>query len=78
VLAKKSLVFGAIGLISMMMIWLGPSGDTSTFSPGSEFAMQDAGIGPACSGHHPSRCTFDIRYAYPAAELYVVPEDVYF
>ena len=76
--AKKSLVLGAISLISTMMMWLGPSGDTGTFSPDPEVAMQDAGIAPACSGDRPTRCTFDIRNAYPAAELYVVPEDVYF
>jgi hypothetical protein len=31
-----------------------------------------------CAGRRSPRCMIEIRYAYPAAELYVVPEDVYF
>jgi len=25
-----------------------------------------------------ARCTLEVRYAYPAAELFVLPEDAYF
>jgi hypothetical protein len=31
-----------------------------------------------CVGQQGARCTIDIRYAYPAAELFVGPEEAYF
>ena len=31
-----------------------------------------------CVAQRSARCTIDLRYAYPAAELFVLPEDAYF
>jgi hypothetical protein len=46
-------------------------------SLGSEVAAQmPAAAG--CYSRHSTRCTVEIRYAYPAADLSVVPQDVYF
>ena len=74
----KSLVFASIGFVSIA--WLGLSGDSSggAFVPATELAMQDPAVDHGCVGRRSTPCTTDIRYAYPAADLYVLPEDVYF
>jgi hypothetical protein len=48
---------------------------------GASLASEVAPHMPAAAGcysHHSARCTVEIRYAYPAADLSVVPQDVYF
>jgi hypothetical protein len=69
----KSLALALIGLGAMA--W-GLRSDTGA-SLGSEVAAQmPAAAG--CYSRHSTRCTVEIRYAYPAADLSVVPQDVYF
>ena len=74
----KSLVFAFIGFVSIA--WLGLSGDSSggVFVPATELAMQDPAVDHGCVGRRSTLCTTEIRHAYPAADLYVLPEDVYF
>jgi hypothetical protein len=74
----KSLVFASIGFVSIA--WLGLSGDSSrgAFVPATELAMQDPAVDHGCVERRSTRCTTEIRYAYPAADLYVVPEEIYF
>lgn len=70
----KALTFGFVGMASFA--WLGPTRDSAKdLSPSTEFAMNNPG---ACTRHGSSRCMVDVRYAYPAAALYLVPEDSYF
>jgi hypothetical protein len=73
----KSLVFASIGFVSIA--WLGLSGDSSggAFVPATELAMQDPAVDHGCVGLRSTLCTTEIRHAYPAADLYVLPEDVY-
>ena len=35
-------------------------------------------VPPTCVAQRGAPCTIDIRYAYPAAELFVLPEVAYF
>jgi hypothetical protein len=74
----KSLVFASIGIVSIA--WLGLSGNSSggEFVPATELPMQDPAVDHGCVGRRSTLCTTEIRHAYPAADLYVLPEDVYF
>jgi hypothetical protein len=69
---RRSWALGSVGLAALAL--LGPRSDTSL--PGSEVAQLAAA--PGCLSHYSTRCTIEIRYAYPAAGLSVVPEDIYF
>lgn len=74
---RKFLIFASIGLASLAS--LSANGDNlSTSAPGTEFAMQEPAFDRACAGRRSTRCLIDVRYAYPAADLYVVPQDIYF
>ena len=67
----KSLAVLLIGLAAF--VWLSPSSDSGS----SEVANQVSTIAPDC-GTQSARCMVDIRYAYPAADLSVLAEEVYF
>jgi hypothetical protein len=67
----KSLAVLLIGLAGF--VWLGPRSD----SRNSEIAQQVSAISPGC-GTHSGRCMVDIRFTYPAADLSVLADDVYF
>jgi hypothetical protein len=73
---RKPLALTAIGIVTIL--WLGPRNDSSEASSISEFAMNAPVVTRGCVVQRTARCTIDIRYAYPAAELLVLPEDVYF
>jgi hypothetical protein len=68
------LALAAIGVVTIL--WLGPGNDSGETSSTSELAMNAPTR--SCVGQRSARCTIDIRYAYPAAELLVVPEEAYF
>ena len=73
----KSMVFASIGFVSLA--WLGPGGDSrGTLTSPTELAMPDTAFDQNCAARHSPRCLLDIRYAYPAADLYVVAPEVYF
>ena len=72
---SKLLALAAIGIVTML--WLGPRNDSGKAYSTSELAMNAAGARD-CVAQPGARCTIDIRYAYPAAELLVLPEDAYF
>jgi hypothetical protein len=63
-------------IVMVAMVWLSPRDDSVAFST-SELAVNAPGT-HGCVGQPSARCTIDIRYAYPAAELFVLPEDAYF
>jgi hypothetical protein len=67
----KSLAVLLIGLAPF--VWLGPHSD----SRNSEVTQQVSAIAPGC-GTPSSRCVVDIRFTYPAADLSVLSDDVYF
>jgi hypothetical protein len=67
----KSLALLLIGLAAF--VWLGPCSDSGN----SEIAQQVSAIAPGC-GTHAGRCMVDIRFTYPAADLSVLADDVYF
>jgi hypothetical protein len=70
---SKLLAPAAIGIVTIS--WLGPHNDSGEAYSTSEVVMN----APAPGGCVARRlCTVDIRYAYPAAELFVLPEDAYF
>jgi hypothetical protein len=71
----KALALAAVGLAAIA--WLGPRGDTGP-STDADVAAQVEAYERGCASHRSTRCTVEIRYAYPAADLSVVPEDVYF
>lgn len=71
----KPLALAAIGVVAML--WLGPHNGSGESHSNSEFAM-NAPPAPGCVAHRGARCTIDIRYAYPAADLFVLSEDAYF
>jgi hypothetical protein len=71
----KPLALGAIGLI--LMIWLGPLGGIAPTRL-SELAMHEPAPARDCASQLTTRCTIEVKYAYPAAELYVAPDDSYF
>jgi hypothetical protein len=66
----KSLAALLIGFAAF--VWLGSSSDSAN----SEIAQVSA-TGPGC-GTHAGRCMVDIRFTYPAADLSVLADDVYF
>jgi hypothetical protein len=78
----------ALGLASVALAaiaWLGLRGDTGPSADAdvaaqvaTHAATQVAAYERGCASHRSTRCTVEIRYAYPAADLSVVPEDVYF
>jgi hypothetical protein len=68
---KSLAVLLLIGLAAF--VWLGPRSDSG--SP--EIAQQVSAIAPSC-GTPSGRCMVDIRFTYPAADLSVLPDDVYF
>jgi len=70
---SKLLALAAIGIVTIL--WLGPRNDSGEAYSTSELAMNAPAAG-GCVGQR--RCTIDIRYAYPAAELFVLPEDALF
>lgn len=69
---RRSWALGFVGLAGLAL--LGLLSDTSL--SGSEVAQLAAARG--CLSHYSTRCTIEIRYADPAANLSVVPEDIYF
>jgi hypothetical protein len=71
----KPLALVAIGVVTML--WLGPHNDSSESYSNSELAM-NAPSAAGCVARRGARCTIDIRYAYPAADLFVLSEDTYF
>jgi hypothetical protein len=72
---SKLLALAAIGVVTMLR--LGPRNDSGEAYSTSELAM-NAPATRGCVGQSGARCTSDIRYAYPAGELFVLPEDAYF
>ena len=71
---SKLLALAAIGVVTIL--WLGPRNDS-----GEAYSTEPAMNAPAtggCAAQRSAHCTVDIRYAYPAAELFVLPEDAYF
>jgi hypothetical protein len=64
----KSLAVLLIGLATF--VWLGPHSDSGN----AEIAQQVTAI----AGTHSGRCMVDIRFTYPAADLSVLADDVYF
>jgi hypothetical protein len=70
----KPLVLAAIGVVTIL--WLGLGNDSGEAYSSSELAMNAPTRG--CADQRGARCTIDIRYTYPAAELFVLPEDAYF
>jgi len=71
----KPLALAAIGIVTIP--WLGPHNDGGKADSISELAM-NAPASRGCVAQRGPRCTIDIQYAYPAAELFVLPEDAYF
>lgn len=71
----KTLACGVVGLVLFAL--LGPPRDSGRedLPDGIELAMHDP---VTCGASHSPRCMIDIRYAYPAVDLYVVPDDFYF
>ena len=67
----KSLALLLIGLAAIA--WLGPHNDSGSV----DLAQQVSPIAPGC-GTPSGRCMVDIRYTYPAADLSVLAEEVYF
>jgi hypothetical protein len=66
----------ALALIGLAAIAWGLRSDIGA-SLGSEVVAQmPAAAG--CYNRHSTRCTVETRYAYPAADLSDVPQDVYF
>jgi hypothetical protein len=72
-IAFRSWAVASLGLAALALLVL--HSDTDAL-PGSGVAQRDAV--PGCHSHYSTRCTIEIRYAYPAADLSVVPQDVYF
>lgn len=61
-------------VVLVAIVGLRPLGDAEP-GPGDE-AVAD---GSGCAGHRPTPCMIEIRYAYPAGDLFVVPEEmIYF
>ena len=72
----ETLALAAIGIVTI--VWLGSRNDRGEASSISELAMNAPVVTHGCVVQRGGRCTIDIRYAYPAAELLVLPEDAYF
>ena len=71
-----SLNFRAISAASVL--WLGPRNDGGEAYPNSEIMMDTPEVARSCVVWRPPLCMVDIRYAYPAGELFVLTEDAYF
>lgn len=67
----KSLAVLLIGLSTF--VWLGPRSDSQNL----EISQQMSAVAPGCSTHS-GRCMVDIRFTYPAGDLSVLADDVYF
>ena len=65
----------AVGIVTIL--WLGPRNDNGEAYSASDLAMNAPATG-ACVAQPGARCTIDIRYAHPAAKLFVLPDDAYF
>jgi hypothetical protein len=72
---SKLLALAAIGAVTIL--WLGLRNDGGEAYSTSGLAMNTP-AGGGCAAQWSAHCTVDIRYAYPAAELFVVPQDAYF
>ena len=72
----KPLALAAIGLVTVL--WLGPRNDSGEAYPNSEIMMDPPEVARTCVVRRPPLCMVDIRYAYPAGELFVLAEDAYF
>lgn len=70
----KLLALAAIGFVTIL--WLGPDNDSGETNSTSELAMNLPTR--SCVGQRGARCTIDVRYAYPAADVFVLLEDAYF
>lgn len=72
---RWSTICGLTGLA--VFVWFGPSRDSLSEDPQSrtEFAMNAPGAFARLRTPH---SMIDIRYAYPAVDPFVVPEDFYF
>ena len=71
----KPLALAAIGIVTIL--WLGPRSDSGEAYSTSQLTMNAPTI-RGCVDQRGARCTIDIRYAYPAAELFVLTDDAYF
>jgi len=71
----KPLALAAIGIVTIL--WIGRPTDGGEAYSTSELEMNAPAI-LGCVARRDARCTIDIRYAYPAAKLFVLPEDAYF
>jgi hypothetical protein len=71
----KSLILASIGLA--VIAGADPNGDMDV-SFGSKASGRSLADAHDCISHHSTRCMVEVKYAYPAADLYVVPEEVYF
>jgi hypothetical protein len=65
----KSLAVLLMGLAAF--VWRGPLSDSGN----SEIAQQVSATAAGCGTH---RCMVDIRFTYPAADLSILADDVYF
>lgn len=75
----KALVLASVTLAAIACF--GPRRDTDPSADADGVAQVVAQVATyerGCASHRATRCTVEIRYAYPAADLSVVPEDVYF
>ena len=70
----RPLALAAIGIVAIL--WLGPRKDSGEAYSTSELGMKAPTRG--CVDQRGARCTIDIRYAYPAAELFVLTDDANF
>jgi hypothetical protein len=70
---RTSLALALVGLAALAL--LGLRSNTAALS-GSEMAERIDALG--CHSRFSTRCMIEIRYAYPAADLSVVPQDIYF
>jgi hypothetical protein len=71
----KPLALAVIGVATIL--WLGPRNDSGEPYSTSELVM-NAPATRGCVAERAGRCTFDVLYAYPAADIFVLPEDAYF
>jgi hypothetical protein len=70
---RTSWTLALVGLAALALLGLRSNTDAPS---GSEVAERvDA---PGCHSRFSTRCLIEIRYAYPAADLSVVPQDIYF
>jgi hypothetical protein len=72
---SKLLALAAIGAVTILWLW--PRSDSGEAYSPTELAMNTSAAG-GCAAQRSAHCTVEIRYAYPAAELFVIPDDAYF